>query len=441
MTREIKLILLMAVITVTALALHHGRRRKQGLSLTAYGRELLGIQEEKAGRKQYMDLLRFLAVVLVIVVHSMGPAWASLVEYENGLVAEGRLPGGEQAVLLRLLQIVTRSADSLALVCNLLFVMISGALLLPYREERPGEFYVKRFSRVLIPLAAYYLFYLITYKYVFFNPSSLWNGLKIIISGPNDAVPHFWLAYLLLGLYIAVPFQRWMMKDLPDFIVEGMAVVVFAGSVFRVGLYVMGCPLPFSSILFSWEGIFFFGYFLTLPCSRKYDGPLLVGGAVSALIIGYLFCRDENAAAYASNYSPLMILFASAVFVWFRNKEEKGGRKLSGIFRILVQMGNKYSFSILLIHWFILFVVLEGHLKISAMMFGAYGVLLAVLVQILATLLAGFFFSLYFDQTVVFLAQQIWDKLAFFVLSTGKGVSVSPGQSAEPKEKGRSEGM
>lgn len=395
---EIKFILLMAVIIILALVFHHKQRKKKGLGLTAYGWELLGIQEEKPGRKRYMDALRFLAVVLVIVNHSVGPvgaAFSSLL----GNFAKGI------------------SAD--ALVCNLLFVMISGALLLPYRDEKTGEFYVKRLSRVAIPLVAYYLCYLLFSRKIYVSTVFIWPALKTILTGPNDAVPHFWMAYLLLGLYIAVPYQRWMLKDLPDKILEGMAAVVFLGSVFRVVLYFIDCTLPFSSILFSWEGIFFLGYYLTQPCSKKYDRILLIGGAVSAVVIGYLSCVREDVFAFAVNYSPVMILFASAVFVWFRNREETGRRITSRGISVIVQVGNKYSFSILLIHWLILFIVLEHKLKISMMMFGTYGVFFAVLLQIVATIFVSFVFAFFFDQTVVFVMQQIWDKCIAVTVKLG----------------------
>lgn len=402
-----------------ALVLHHSRRKKKGLGLAAYGRELLGIQEEKPGRKVYMDLLRFLAVVLVIVTHSISPAETALAEYENRLLMEGKTLGQAEAFFLPWINNAAIGIGAAALVCNLLFVMISGALLLPYRKEKTGDFYVKRLSRVLIPLVAYYLCYMLMYRSIYVSPSFILPALKTILSGPNGAVPHFWLAYLLLGLYIAVPFQRWMFKDLPDTVLDGMAAVVFAGSVFQVALYFIGCALPFGSILFSWEGIFFLGYYLTQPCSKKYDRVLLISGIPCAAVMGYMFCVREDASAFAANYSPVTILFASALFVWFRNREDKGRKKTSRIFCRIVQVGNKYSFSILLIHWFILFVVLEERFGLSMMMFGVWGIFFAVLLRIIATLFVSFVFALCFDQTVVFVMQEIWDKLIVILAKVG----------------------
>lgn len=424
MTREIKLVLLMATMTIIALVLHHSRRKQKKLSLTAYGRELLGIRETKAGRKLYLDFLRFFAVFLVIVTHSMGVLKA-IIEVEKNLLYGGAA-GGLEMFLLRGLGYVILCISALSLVCNLLFIMISGALLLPFKEERPGTFYAKRFSRVVIPLAAYYIVYLLWHQSISLHLPLLWNGIKSIISGPGDIVPHFWQAYLLVGLYIAVPFQRWMLKELPDSILRGMAAVVLAGSALRMVYYLIGCPFSYRSILFSWEGTFFLGYFLTLPCSKKYEKQLLAGGGIAAVVISCLFCVRRDAMEMAANDSFWMILFASAIVLWCKNREEEMKNKASRIFSVFVQVGNKYSFSILLIHWFVLFGVLEKGFNFTSVMldlygmFGLCGILFGVLVQILATLLISFLFALFFDQTVIFLAQWVWDKLVFLAFC-GRG--------------------
>lgn len=403
------------LLVLIALVLHHRQRKNENIGLAAYGRELLGIHGQKPGRKQYLDFLRFLAVVLVIVVHTMNPAGVELMEAEEAMLAAPALPTQAELNLLWLLRNIVKGIAAMALSCNLLFIMISGALLLPCREEPPGEFYLKRFSRVLIPLVGYYLYYLLISDSLFFYPASIWEAVKTIISGPNGYVPHFWMAYLLLGLYIAVPFQRRMLKDLPESLIKGMALMVLGGSAVKVLLIFAGCGLPSNAIsyapsLFGWEGIFFWGYFLTLPCCRKYDKYLLIGGGISAVIIACLFCGWANAAAVAANYSPFTILTASGIFVLFMRREEKRrGKKGHPVLNAVVQVGNKYSFSILLIHWFVLFIVVEQKMGLHCLVFGTYGVFAAVMLQVVVTLGVSFGFALVFDQTVLFVMQKGWD--------------------------------
>ena len=86
----------------------------------------------------YIDILRVLATVFVIGVHTVSLA-ITMVEY-----------GGTAYYVLEIFNFIFLS-------CNLLFVMISGALLLPVRNERTGDFFRKRFTKVVIPMVVYYI--------------------------------------------------------------------------------------------------------------------------------------------------------------------------------------------------------------------------------------------------------------------------------------------
>ena len=92
----------------------------------------------KRERQVYLDYLRVIATIFVIGVHTVSLG-ASLVQ--------------ERSVEWYGFEV----ADYLFLCCNLLFVMISGALLLPVEGERAGTFYKKRFTKVLVPMVLYYI--------------------------------------------------------------------------------------------------------------------------------------------------------------------------------------------------------------------------------------------------------------------------------------------
>lgn len=131
--------MIFAAAAVLVLAVHLEARKKKGLSWPDYGRELLGFGPQKPGRQGYLDRLRFLAAMLVVLVHSMQSASSSL--------SAGGRAGGWWYVLT--------GAAGLGLCCNLLFVMISGALLLPGRDEGAALFFRKRVLNVVLPMAAY----------------------------------------------------------------------------------------------------------------------------------------------------------------------------------------------------------------------------------------------------------------------------------------------
>lgn len=380
----------------------HLKEKKQAGSLRGYGESLLGIRESGKERLEYLDQLRFLAAILVVLVHGMEGAAGKLAE-SQAASSDSSFPA---------LWYFLTGLSGVGLCCNLLFVMISGALLLPFRQESPGNFYRKRFGKVVIPLVLYYFFYLRRSGLFSMNPESVLSAVKTVISGPMELVPHFWLVYVLVGLYVAVPFLRYLVKELPCQMAAAMAAVVLFGTGIRCGLYLAGTGFGFDSFLFSWTGIFLFGYVLAVLPEGKWERWMIAGGIVSAAVIFWMFCFREDGAAAAANDSPFMILTAGAVFLLFRKGEKKRRLKGKASFgRRLIQIGSRYSYSILLIHWFMLFVVAENHLHLGPDLFGGRFVLAGMMIQVLAALAFSLLFAVIFDQTAVKLALWIWEKI------------------------------
>ncbi len=416
--KEIGKGMVLAGAAVLIVWIHWNKKKRADLNWRQYGEKLLGIQAAPAGRKRYLDELRLLAAVLVILVHSMQSAASQILA--AGMTAERTGMG---------LWYVLTGAAGLGLCCNLLFVMISGALLLPDREEAAGVFYRKRAAKVVIPLIAYYLFYLRRSGLVSFSLTSAGAALRMILSGPMELVPHFWLIYVLIGLYIGVPFLRRMLGQMPDELLGTMAAVILLGAAVKTGFYFLGIGFGINTFLFSWEGIFLLGYVMTRECCRRYDRAVWLSGILAAVLIVWIGCTREDAAAAAANDSVFMVLFSMAVFLLFLRRDEgrtgqaASGRSMadsSAAGRVravqaggrIIQMVSRYSYSILLIHWFMLFVVVEKHLHIGPMMFGGEWILAGVLIQSAAALLFSLFFAVVFDQTVVLLGEWCWEEAA-----------------------------
>lgn len=423
-------LLVLAALAVLAAAIHRREKARLGRSWAGYGAYLLGLDMTGAGRKAYLDKLRFLAAFLVILVHSMEGAASAVLE--GAAMSPNSMPPVRWFLLT--------GFSGVGLCCNLLFVMISGALLLPWREESVGAFYQKRFSKVLIPMVLYYFFYLRRSGLLSFSPSSILDGFKTVISGPVELVPHFWLVYVMAGLYLGVPFLRWLFRNLPDRVFCGMAALIFFGAGIKTAAYLANLGFAFDSFLFSWTGIFILGYFLTCPCSKKYRPLILMGGGVSAVLVFLLFGLRQDAAAVAANDSLLMMLTASAVFVRFvmgeeRQKEKKErsalGRKasqnlsrsvperssqslhqrISALMRGVMQVIGRYSYSILLIHWYMLFVIVENHLHIAPGQLPAALLPVGILLQTGAALGLSLIFAVIFDQTAGVLALWLWEQI------------------------------
>ena len=164
----------------------------------------------KGGRQVYIDDLRVIATVFVIGVHTVSLA-ATMTEYGN--------------IPFRVLTIF----NFIFLSCNLLFVMLSGALLLPVKNESIGNFFRKRFTKVAIPLVVYYILYIVAKEgLVWLRPDHWILMLRRILTGAPMEAPHFWLVYVIIWLYVLTPFMRYIVHNIPDTVLSGVIGVVFA---------------------------------------------------------------------------------------------------------------------------------------------------------------------------------------------------------------------
>lgn len=137
-------------------------------------------------RNLSLDILRVLAIFLVLWQHSNECYYIG----DGGSLVKDVLP-------------TVGIVDSYARVCIGLFVMISGYLLLPMKLPT-GQFFKRRFTRVLFP----WIFWCIVYAvYLGFSNGALQvlsNIAHIPVNFGTD-VGHLWYVYMLLGLYLLVP--------------------------------------------------------------------------------------------------------------------------------------------------------------------------------------------------------------------------------------------
>lgn len=163
----------------------------------------------------WVDVLRFVAIFMVIACHCTDPFNISPAAKGN---PDFNLWGSLFGAFLR--------------PCVPLFVMITGLLLLPVRQEC-GTFYKKRIPRVLVPFLIWSVIYnlfpwfsqalggtpaLVNRFFAYADsPSPLFSSaLKDIALIPvNFSIytTHLWYVYLIIGLYLYLPvFSAWVEK-------------------------------------------------------------------------------------------------------------------------------------------------------------------------------------------------------------------------------------
>ena len=141
-------------------------------------------------REAWLDFLRVTACFLVMTVHATEPFY---------LGGDGTLVlSGADAFWVSLFEGIARC-------CVPLFVIASGYLQLPLKYPA-GEFFRRRFVRVVVPMALWTLVYAFAYG----SPVS---NLKGLLLNFNYAAGHLWFVYMLLGLYLIMPvLSPWLEK-------------------------------------------------------------------------------------------------------------------------------------------------------------------------------------------------------------------------------------
>jgi surface polysaccharide O-acyltransferase-like enzyme len=133
------------------------------------------------------------------------------------------------------------------------FLMITGALLLaPEKDEPPKVFYRKRFSRILVPLIAWTLVYALIRVWPHLNDRSALSSeaiklLRDLLSG--NVYYHLWYVYMLVGLYLFLPFVRFGVRAAPPAALAALCGVWFLISVLTIAAYSFSGPARYSFFL------------------------------------------------------------------------------------------------------------------------------------------------------------------------------------------------
>ena len=373
---------------------HIVRKRETGLRKRSYVKYVLLGSGNVSGRQAHYDYMRVLAALLVILAHACSP----MVDLADA--------SWKRLVLV--------CGLSLGLCCNVIYVMLSGSLLLSagkdgIRDESVISFYIKRASKVIIPLVAYYMLLLsLNGEVSFIPPENIVESLKRVVTGAPDVAPHFWLIYTIVALYIVTPFFKAMVNHLGDEMLISLAVVIFILNLLTTYLPLFGMSFGAMSFLSGWEGVFLLGYILSRQekdkNTRRYNASFVIAGIIAYIIAVVVVFEDSAQMNYVYNCTPVMVMIAAGIFVFFTGNKKWFKNKLNPVIRLC----SKYSYSVILIHWYVLFVLVQGKLHITALRFGCIGGIGATVVT---TFLICLLIAVVFDNTVVIVCSVIFEKL------------------------------
>ena len=258
----------------------------------------------------WLDVIRCVAMIMVIGVHCIDPFYISptmraIPEYTHWAAIYGSL--------------LRPSVP--------LFVMMTGLLLLPVKKQPLGKFYKKRIYRVLFPFLIWSVLYSMFPWFTgvlglpkeiigdFFcytqgqESQSLIDSLKDVAMIPfnfSHKENHMWYIYLLIGLYLYMPFfSAWI--ENADRKTKRAFLLIWIISLFIPYLkeYVDNCLFERSGYVFgtdTWNEFGLFYYF------AGFNGYLLLGHYVKkgndwSLMKTFILCILMFAVGYYITYT------------------------------------------------------------------------------------------------------------------------------------------
>ena len=258
----------------------------------------------KTDRIFYFDELRALAILFVILCHA-GQFFPTTLYYLSSPTVLSYISIGRMGVPL--------------------FFIISGALLIN-KDYTLGEFFKKRFSRILIPAAFWYLISFI----VFFAFTGYNYDLIITWFHHNDLS---WFIYAMIGIYLIIPLFNSFVKEFGTLGAEYFLIIW----IILIILFNLNYEVPYLFDNFGiYGGYAMLGYYLANKKFKVYSNAMIMFNLI--IFIACLLINLHIAFTYTvviRYFSIVLVIECSSLFLIFRYiskyAELKPSRMLSKI--------------------------------------------------------------------------------------------------------------
>ena len=259
---------------------------------------------EKSEVNFHVDLIRTVAIFLVILLHSAVEPHPIVTQMD-------------QAEVIRWWTVTVYTTISEP--CVPLFVLVSGALLLqPSKIEPLGVFFKKRLNRIGLPFVFWGIVYFAWRQFVNGDNLDFGSILHGIETGPYY---HFWFLYMILGLYLLTPFIRIIMAHTERNILRYGLILWFIGTAIvpLLGIFDSNILSVRFFLVVGWPGYFVLGAYLLKSRIKPiflylslFIGSLwtMVGTYYMTLLVG-----GTDSLFFFNTLSANMIILSVAMFM------------------------------------------------------------------------------------------------------------------------------
>ena len=276
------------------------------------------IKSKQVNRIEGLDLLRVLAILSVVFIHTM-PSEIQDIGYFNSLSSSSK--------------IFYFSCFAVGRLGVPLFMLLSGYLLLSidYNHENTKKFYKKNFLSLLVTWEIWIFIYNLVLSW--FRDSAFHMSVVVknmfFIEAMSPNVFHAWYMEMILGIYLFIPFISRVLKTMSDKEISAFSVISFTYffivptlNQFKTVHWDCSLDLSFSGGVYGFYLIA--GYLL-----KRYEEPLrntlgslaAPAGFVSlALLVLLQVLANTNDHLYLLWYDFCLLPIASMlIFIYFRN--------------------------------------------------------------------------------------------------------------------------
>ena len=293
----------------------------------------------------WIHLLRVIACMMVVCLHTLPPPGEFLCD---GLDGKYRY----------VMSLLTKP-------CVPLFFMITGYLILPYKEQNFSLFYKKRIPRVLFPL----LFWGVVYSVLPFLlgmydlEEMFWELLLSPIKSPGAIGGILWYLHMLIGIYLIIPFispaiydnHKLMRLYLIIWVFSSILVIVsrkFPDLTSLLGNNPYEQNFDMTVYFAGYLGYLLLGVSVKLGMIRNMNGMRLLGrpgGGKSLLVIVYVLTAMVSLKLHSIDFSFLAfgtVVMTLCIFLLINDIQIS----INGLAYRLIKSLSKYSFGIYLSH-------------------------------------------------------------------------------------------
>jgi surface polysaccharide O-acyltransferase-like enzyme len=309
------------------------------------------------GRPVYVDLIRTVAMVGVILLHAAGRF--TITSQEMGQLGQLELARWG----------VVDFYQSLAVPLGVpLFLMLTGALLLqPYKTEPLSVFFKKRWARIGLPS----LFWGVAYFAWDFLVQNIPFTAGVIIQGVlNGPYTQMWYLYVLVGLYLLTPMLRIFIANANQTLVKYFVLLWITGvAVLPVFSLFSHFELNVNVfVITGYVGFFVLGTYLsTVEVSRSKLSVFFILGVILTAVGTYVLAATVGGTEmyfFQQYFSPTVILASVMMFLLLLTvkppslQQEKSPSKIHKLIKVI----SENTFGIFFVHVMVIETIQRGYL-------------------------------------------------------------------------------